>query len=296
MTLGVSSCSFNRLIHSGQITQFDTVGIAAEMGFSFIEFTVLEMPEGEDKLSYARRLREACDLAGIAVGNYTIGADFLNGSDGDLEAEVRRLHAEVDTAVVLGASGMRHDVSSGWRNDTKASRLSAAPAENFTTVLPRLARGCRMVTEYAAEKGIRTMSENHGYFAQDSIRIESLIQAVNRTNYGALIDIGNFLCADEPPALAVTRLAPYAFHVHVKDFLYKSDQDTDPGEGWFKTRNLNRLRGAIIGHGVVPVKQCLQIMKQAGYTGSVAIEFEGMEDPMLGVRIGSQNLKAYLAD
>ena len=40
-------------------------------------------------------------------------------------------------------------------------------------------------------------------------------------NYGWLVDMGNFLCADDLPVHAVPIAAPYAFHVHVKDFLYK---------------------------------------------------------------------------
>ena len=294
MKIGVSSYSFINLIRAGQMTQFEAVAKAAEAGFAFIEFAELHVPEGEDKMDYAGRLRAECARAGIAVGNYSIGADFLNGNDGDLEAEIQQLHQEVEVAVALGAPGMRHDVTSGRRTNTRAQRLSAAPAESFDSVLHVLARGCRLVTEYAASRGVRTMSENHGRFAQDSERVEKLITAVNHPNYGALIDMGNFLCVDEDPARAVGRLAPYAFHLHAKDFHFKSGQEPDPGQGWFATRGGNRLRGAIIGHGIVPVKQCLQIMSQSGYSGDVAIEFEGLEDPILGIDIGLQNLRCWL--
>ena len=46
--------------------------------------------------------------------------------------------------------------------------------KGFDTVLPRLAEGVRRITEYAAEKGVRTMVENHGRFVQDSDRVEKL--------------------------------------------------------------------------------------------------------------------------
>lgn len=293
MKIGVSSYSFHRLIRAGQITQLEAIAKAADLGFSFIEFAELDVPDGESKPDYAKRVRAECERVGIEVGNYTIGADFLNGMDGNLEAEVKRLHDEVDIAAILGAPGMRHDVTRG-RQNTHGHRLSAAPAESFDAVLPVLARGCRLVTEYAAGRNIKTMSENHGLFCQDSERVEKLISTVNHPNYGALIDMGNFLCVDEDPACAVGRLAPYAFHLHAKDFHFKSGQDQDPGEGWFMTRGQNRLRGAIIGHGIVPVLQCLRIMKQSGYSGAVAVEFEGLEDPILGMRIGFENLSHYI--
>jgi len=110
-----------------------------------------------------------------------------------------------------------------------------------------------------------------------------------------LMDIGNFLCADEPPSLAVGRLAPYAFHVHAKDFHLKPGVAPDPGEGWFQSRGGAYLRGAIIGHGDVPVGPCLRILKKHGYEGAVSIEFEGLEDPILGLRIGLANLRRIAA-
>ena len=78
--------------------------------------------------------------------------------------------------------------------------------------------------------------------------------------------MGNFMCADENPALAVARVAPYTRYVHAKDFIWRSYNDADPGEGAFQTRGGNYLRGTIVGHGNVPVKQCLHILKPPGTT------------------------------
>ena len=139
------------------------------------------------------------------------------------------------------------------------------------------------------------MVENHGYFAQDSLRVEKLITAVGHPNFGVLVDMGNFLCVDEAPQDAVGRLMPYAFHVHAKDFHVKSGNEPDPGTGWFTSRGGNYLRGAIIGHGIVPIVQCLKIMKSKGYNGVLSIEFEGMEEPLRGLEIGLQNLRRYVS-
>ena len=48
---------------------------------------------------------------------------------------------------------------------------------------------------------------------------------------------------------------------------------------------------AIIGHGVVPVAQCLRLLKNAGYNGYFTVEFEGMKDPRTGVACGLNTLK-----
>ena len=40
--------------------------------------------------------------------------------------------------------------------------------------------------------------------------------------------------------------------------------------------------------------QCVKKLKAAGYEGTLSLEFEGLEDPERGVRIGYDNLRRYL--
>ena len=141
---------------------------------------------------------------------------------------------------------------------------------------------------------IETMVENHGTFCQRSERVEKLINGVNDPNFGALIDIGNFACADEDNAVATGNLLPYAKHIHAKDFHIKSGNGADPGSGFFKSKGGNYLRGSIIGQGNVPVFQCLKLIKNSGYDRFLSVEFEGMEDCVKGISTGLENLKKYL--
>lgn len=289
MKIGVSTYSFNSLMVSGQMTQFETIAKAKEMGFDVIEFSGLKVPEGETEESFAKLVKEECNRVGIEVGNYTIGADLINGSDGNLEAEIERLKGQVKIAAILGAPGMRHDATYGFKPGHQGPK-------GFDNALPILIKGCRAVTEFAETLGIRTMVENHGFFAQDSERVEKLVNGVNHKNFGLLVDIGNFLCVDEDPAKAVGRLMPYAFHVHAKDFHVKPGTSPNPGDGWFTSRAGNYLRGSIIGHGEVPVTQCIRLVKKAGYDGTLSIEFEGMEDSLKGIAVGLKNLRRFIGE
>ena len=282
MKTAVSSYSFYRV---NGMTQFDCIKKAKEMGFDGIEFSGLSPREGESAVDYAKELVTEAKAVGIPIINYCTGADFLKAVS--IEKEAERLFEQVDLAEILGVKTMRHDATFGFKDGMRGSR-------GFDTEVSKIADGCRKVTRYAASKRIKTMIENHGQLVQESARVEKLIHTVADENFGQLIDIGNFMCADEAPELAVGRNAPYAFHVHVKDFLYKSGNGPDPGEGWFKTRAQNYLRGAIVGHGVVPVVQCLKILKANSYDGYVSIEFEGMEEPINAIRIGLDNLKRYI--
>ena len=280
MKFSVSSYSYAGLVRRGEKTEAELVELAADMGFDAIEFAEINPPEGMEKAEYAVSLRERAKKAGIGIAAYCIGADLLN----DTDKEIERLKKEADIASLLGAPFMRHDGSGGYRKETRSQR-------GFSNALPTIVRGYKEVTAYAKTRGVRTAIENHGYFCQDSVRVEAIINGVADENFGALIDIGNFMCADEDPAVAVGNLAPYAFHVHCKDFHFKKGTEFVPGEGFFGTRGGNFLRGAIIGHGVVPVVQCLRLIKNTGYNGYYTVEFEGMEDPVTGVRLGLDTLK-----
>ena len=166
-------------------------------------------------------------------------------------------------------------------------------ARSFELMLPTIADNARRVTEYAATLGIRTCTENHGFIAQDSDRVEKLFNTVNHDNYGLLVDVGNFLCVDEDPIHAVSRVAPYAVHAHVKDFIYFDEAV----EGrTIMTRGANYIAGTVIGEGAVPVKQCLKILKRASYDGYVSVEYEGVEDCISGISRGLANLKRFIAE
>lgn len=284
MKIAVSTYSFNRLLIEKKATQLELVALAKELGFDAIEIVDILPHDGSTPLSYAKRLKAELDRLEMPLANFTFGADFLTGSDGNLTAEIQRVKEMIDIAAVLGAKSVRHDATTGVAGKT------------FQQVLPRLVEGCLAVTEYAATKGIVTMVENHGLFAQDSLRVEQLYSAINHPNFQLLVDIGNFLCVDENPILAVGRVASLAGYAHVKDFHLKSGAQPNPGTGFFKTRGGNYLRGAIVGHGDVPVQQCLASLLNTGYQGDIAIEFEGMEETLPALKICLANTRAYLEE
>ena len=288
MKYSVSSYSYYSMIKAGKITPFDCIAKTKELGFDAIEFVdfVDFLPLDEkDWKDYAVKIRDEAKRVGLEISSLTIGADLLNRG----EDEVERIKKFVDIGEILGVDKMRHDSTVGYAVDS-------GKYCSFDSVVNVLAPKFREVTEYAATKGIRTMTENHGYYSQDSERVEKLYTAIDHPNFGLLCDMGNFMCADENPALAFARVAPYAIYVHAKDFILKSFNECDPGEGSFRTRAGNHLRGTIVGHGNVPVKQCLYQLKKCGYNHYISIEFEGMEDVETALRIGLDNLKKYWSE
>ena len=285
MKTSVSAYSYHRLLASGQMDLFQVMDKTKELGFDAIEFVEFSAPEGKTLAEFAAELRAYAEKIGLAISSYTVGANFLQA---DIPAEIERVKGEVDIAAILGVPVMRHDVFYSYPDCYTGIRT-------FDAVLPIIAPAIREVSEYAATKGIITMSENHGFIAQDADRLLRLFTAVNCPNYRYLCDIGNFICADEDCAVSVGKMKDLIAHVHVKDFFIRSGMEPDPGKGWFRTRAGNFGRGTIFGQGNIPTFQCLRIIKKSGYNGYVSLEFEGMEDTLQSIEIGLENLKRYIA-
>ncbi len=265
-------------------THFSIIEKAKKIGYDAIEFTDLEVPEGKTELEYARELKAEAERVGIVISGYSVSADLLSGSDGDLEKEIERVKAKVDVAEALGTKLLRHDATFSFLNNQRGY-------QGFVNVLDRLAQGCREITKYAKQKGIKTCIENHGFFCQDSDRVELLVNTVADDNFGIQLDMGNFLCVDEDPATAVGRCAPYAFNLHAKDFLFKRGEEGYPGAAFMQTRGGNYIRGTVVGHGVVPIRQCVAVMAKNGYKGYLTMEFEGVEDLNFALQQGYKYIK-----
>lgn len=273
MKICVSSYSFSQYVSAGKLNQVTVLDQAKELGFDGIEYAT----DKKTIESHIPAIVEKSRDLDLPIVCYLTSADFVNR---DFEAEVARVCEEVDIAAALGTKLMRHDTT--WAFPKGAT---------FEDILPIIADGCRRVTEYAKTRGIRTMVENHGLLVQDSARVVALYRAIGSDNFSLLADMGNFMCADENSAVALGNVLPYAAHIHAKDFIFKSGDGENPGEGFFGTRAGNYLRGTIVGHGVVPVAQCLKLIKRAGYEGWLSLEFEGMEDCITGCRVGLANLR-----
>ncbi len=288
MKISVSSYSYQQKISAGEMKMIDCVAKAKEMGIDTVDFTDLQIDgnyDCDEMISYAKQIREKADELGMNIHAYYASANLYNETEEENEEIVKLVCKKLDLASILGCKVFRHDVTYNLKGKGRS----------FDMQLPTIAENCRKIADYAQGLGIKTCVENHGYIAQDSDRMERLFNAVNHENFGLLVDFGNFCCADEDNARAVSRVAPYAVMVHAKDMHYYKGDETNPGH-CYKTRGGAWFRGAIIGQGDVAVKQCLRAMKFAGYDGYVCIEFEGKEDCILGISEGFATLKKYIEE
>lgn len=279
MKLGISSYSLYQAMQEGTMSILDVIEWIADIGGEHIEIVPLGF-DFTDNPELIHKLKEKAYQVGIDISNYAIGANFVTESKEAYEMEINRVKGEVDIAHLLGVKLMRHDVAS--RPDPSII--------HFNHDLESLASACRTIADYASKYQIITSVENHGYYIQASDRVLSLMDAVNRPNFKTTLDVGNFVCVDENPLIAVQKNIRYASMVHIKDF-YIRQAGRNPGEGWFKSAGGSYLRGAIAGQGDLPLWDILRIVKGSGYNGYLSIEFEGMEDCRKGTRIALDNVR-----
>lgn len=294
MQVGLSTYSLQPRIDSGQMTPEQAIDWIAANGGEHAEivpfgFTLRDDKTGEYHHDRIRSLVKRAKDAGIPLACYSILADLCKTGEA-FESEVARICPHVDVAADLGVPMMRHDISA-FRRPVETNTIT-----HYLSELPRMIEGAQRIADYAKERGIITLLENHGFFVNGSDRVIQLLEAVDRENYRFLLDTGNFLCVDEPAESAAVKAASRAVYVHLKDFYLRSK---DPGDAaqfdcsgsWFRSMGKKYLRGAILAQGDMDMDAILSAIKQSGYDGRLTIEFEGFEDCEYASRVSMDNAR-----
>lgn len=289
IVLGFSSYSFHSKLSTGEMTLPQVIDWVAASEGEHLELASLgddpdsPIPNINSPQQYVDQIREHAAAAGVPLTSLAIGADLSTGD----RAEIARVTAHVDLAERLGITRMRHDVvphAAQPGDDTPA----------FERALPSIVAASKEIAQYAAGRGITTSLENHGFFVQAADRVRRIIHAVDEPNFLTTLDVGNFVCVDEDPAVSVPQNLPYAMVVHFKDF-YIRPADAAPGEGWFRSRGGKHLRGAVVGNGDIDLRAVARAIRESDFSGYAAIEFEGWEDCLLGCERGIAFAKSLFA-
>lgn len=154
----------------------------------------------------------------------------------------------VDAAAFLGCHSIRVNAYSSNPDRKEAAKAGV--------------EGLGKLAEYGKANGnINIIVENHGGFSSNGAWLSGIMKEVNMPNCGTLPDFGNFCitreeggCAEEYDRyLGVTELMPFAKGVSAKsnDF---DEEGFDTGTDY---------------------RKMLKIVKDAGYTGYIGIEYEG---------------------
>lgn len=297
MKIGLTSYSLHADIASGKKTILDAMRFAKESGAEHMEivplcFSLYDEKTGTFNDRLIEEVRALSEELNLPLSNYAISANLMDADAGKRKAEIERVKRHVDVVCRLGIPTMRHDLASGGSPSGENSERA------FERFLPFAVESAQEIADYAGERGVSTLLENHGFFVNGSDRVLRVIDEVGRPNYGLLLDTGNFRCVDEDTLVAVKKCAQTAKMVHLKDFYVRKNdrmRGVEQFGSWFSTASGEyKLRGSILAQGDLDVWNSLKLIRDAGYNGYVSIEFEGMESCETGCISGMQAARYIL--
>jgi sugar phosphate isomerase/epimerase len=243
--------------------EMDLIAVLDWVASSPAEHLEIAAMDGEYYLENDGVVRDTAAHAsdiGVPIVNYLVSGDLRTAED----KEIDRLRRQLDVAHRFGARVFRHDVAPwAWREQD--------PGE-FESTFAQVVEGCRAVADHAAELGIVSTIENHGFFMNGSDRLARLVHAVDRPNFRVTLDLGNGLCVGEVPGKTAAGLIDIAAAVGVKDFHIRRSA----GDGWLETLAGDYLLGTIAGHGDLDLAGLLALVSTKPEL-PVSLEFEGLE-------------------
>lgn len=258
--ISLAEWSLHRAIRAGTVDPLDFPVVARDrFGISIVEyvnsFYAARTGDAEWVAELARRAR------GSGVRSRLIMCDGL-GMVGDPDAAARARAVAghqrwIDIAAELGCMAIRVN-----------ARSEGSPDEQ----LALCADGLAALASRAEPSGLKVLVENHGGLSCDGQWVARLMRAVDRPGCGTLPDFGNFTCADGTVSdryAGVEAMMPWAGAVSAKS-------------GSFDAQG---------NETAIDYPRMLRIVRSAGYSGPIGIEYEGRG---LGEFEGIEATKALL--
>ena len=223
--------------------------------------------QAEDK-NYLAELKSRCDGEGVKSVLIMVDSE---GNLGDPDDEgraqaVNNHHKWVEAAKFLGCHAIRVNARSkgSWEEQMKLA-----------------SDGLRSLCEFAEDFDINVIVENHGGLSSNGKWLSGVMEMVDHPRCGTLPDFGNFRIGDGEEYdryLGTEELMPWAKGVSAKSY----DFDEEGNET------------------TIDYYRMLKIVKEAGYTGHIGIEYEGRvlseNDGILATKALLEKVGASLAN
>jgi sugar phosphate isomerase/epimerase len=249
--ISLAQWSLHKAIRQEGMDPFDFAKEAKALGIDAIEYVSGLYDDKIKELgmdAVVEKMKSESEKHGVK--NLLIMIDgqghLASSNENELNEAIEKHKKWVDAAEALGCHSIR---------------VNAHGDGTYEEVLEQAVTGLSRLSEYAQTKGINILVENHGGYTSNGQWLASVMAKVNMPNCGTLPDFGNFCiksnkdgCQDEYDKYkGVKELMPYAKAVSAKSY----DFDENGNET------------------IIDYLRILQIVKDAGYSGYVGIEYEG---------------------
>ena len=255
--LSLAQWSLHKTFNDQGVDPFKFAEISKEMGFEGLEYVNHLYAKQIENLGFdtvidsLKRLSEKNGMQNVLIMVDNEG-DLADPDEALRDAAVENHKKWIDAAAKLGAHAIR--VNTFGTNDPEIWKTS-------------IVDGLKKLSMYAATKNINVLCENHGWLSSDAEKLMQAITAVNMANCGTLPDFGNWctkrtdktakwgeceeVYPDKYKGTALMMAAAKAVSAKSYDFDENGNETT------------------------IDYTKMLQIVKDAGYTGFVGVEYEG---------------------
>jgi L-ribulose-5-phosphate 3-epimerase len=242
--ISLAEWSLHRTIFGGKLDHLKFARTAKEdYGLDAVEYVNQFFKDKAKNEKYIGEMKKRAADAGVRSLLIMIDGE---GALGDADEKKRQQAVEnhyqwVEAAKALGCHSIRVNAQSGGSYDEQ---------------LERAANGLRRLTEFAAERDINVIVENHGGLSSNGQWLAAVIKRVDHPRCGTLPDFGNFRIGggkEYDRYQGVKEMMPFAKAVSAKSH----DFDEDGNE---TSTDFRRM---------------VKIVLDAGYHGYIGIEYEG---------------------
>lgn len=254
LKLSLAQWSLNRQFFNGLLDPNDFANIAKNTyGINAVEYVSQFYKDSAKDEKFWIKMKERADRVGVNNLLMMVDDEGDLGIANDTERikSIENHYKWVDAAKMLGC----HSIRVNAFGDSDKSIYSSAIVDS----MGRLA-------DNAAKENINVVIENHGLYSSDAKLITDIIKQVDKSNFGALPDFGNWClsakwggtqgeCNEEYNRYqGVLEFLPYAKGISAKSYDFN-----EKGED-----------------AIIDYYKMLKIIKDFGFKGHIGIEYEGV--------------------
>lgn len=250
--ISLAQWSLHKSIFGGSIDNLD-FPMAARNTFGIDAVEYVNQFFKESGSAYVGELKKRCDDHGVRSLLIMIDKE---GGLGDTDKKARKIAVKnhykwVDAAHLLGC----HSIRVNAFGEGSSEAVSAAASNSL-----------HELGAYAAKAGLNVIVENHGHYSSNGQWLANVIRNAEQPNVGTLPDFGNFCirrdgghvwegkCVEEYDRYkGVAEMMPFAKGVSAKTYEFD----------------------AAGNETTIDYPRMLKVVKDAGYTGHIGIEYEG---------------------
>ncbi len=261
--LSLAQWSIHRMIRNDGVDPYSFAEKAKNWGFSGLEYvSQLYNPELSDAnyseeamAAFVEKSNAEAEKHGMKNVLIMIDGqgDLATSDAAERKAAVENHHKWVDAAAAMGCH---------------AIRVNLAGSDDPAQWVPNSVDGLTQLATYAKDKNIKVTVENHGGLSSNGVLLADVMTQVAMENCGTLPDFGNFCIKRKDPKDYKAGCAEsYDFYKGVSELMPHAKAVSAKSHNFDAEGNETEI----------DYVRMLQIVKDAGYSGYIGVEYEGDE-------------------